>query len=99
MKQEGSRDSLALSAHHPVEVPAVRDALQFVLAGVSKVRPEPATRSFTVCDIITALCAANDASANVHRESLGLGSNPRRASTVLTLFSSSRAHGLLPGME
>jgi hypothetical protein len=38
----------------------------------SKVRPEPATRSFTVCDTITALCAANrsDASANVHRESL-----------------------------
>ena len=34
MKQEGSRDSLALSAHHPVEVPAVRDALQFVPAGV-----------------------------------------------------------------
>jgi hypothetical protein len=48
------------------------------------------------------LLSRHDASANVHRDSLdqlSLWLESRRASTVLTLSSSSCTYGMLPGMD
>ena len=46
---------------HAVEMPAVGDALQFVLAGVFERQAGPATRSFTVCETSTSDGPACDA--------------------------------------
>ena len=46
--------SLGLFAHHPVQVPAVGNALQFVFTGVSDVRPPgPLTSCGELCRHVT----------------------------------------------